>query len=443
MFVLWGRNLKQYNAEGLAAKLAARHYPNIPIKSEYHAEGAYNRCYKVTFKNQTQVIVRLAILGRVGLRKEKVENEVAVMAYLSKKTTIPVPRVLGFGKSAVGPYLVEEFVEGKLLIDLLEAPGRALIQVAILDPNVDLSLLKSAYRTMAILLLKLSSQRFPKIGALESSGKSGLWTVSKRPTTQNHSQLIVYANFPPKEIPCHTFSTSSAYFTALAEDHLRHLEFQRNDAIENAQECRKRYVARCLYRKIAQTFSTTYDEGPFPLICDDFRPSNVIVGEDLQLKSLIDLEFTYAGPVETSHCSPWWLLLAHPDQWDDGLKDFMIKYLPRHEVFLEVLRECEAEAETQGLWLESPRLSEHMARSLHNGHFWFCLAATSSFAFDDIYWKFIDEKHYGTFTSLEDRIALLDKHDSDRMEPFVQMKLEQMKVRKLDDHRTLDEMLET
>lgn len=81
-----------------------------------------------------------------------------------------------------------------------------------------------------------------------------------------------------------------------------------------------------------------------------------------------------------------------------------------------------------------------MAQSLDNGQFWFCLAATSSFGFDDIYWKFIDPVHYGKFTSMEDRIGLLSQQERDDLEPFIQLKMQQMEDTKLGEHRTFEEM---
>lgn len=80
-----------------------------------------------------------------------------------------------------------------------------------------------------------------------------------------------------------------------------------------------------------------YNNGSFPLFCDDLRPSNVLVDEDLSIRAVIDWEFCYAAPVEFSHCSPWWLLLARPETWDSGIDDFLYHYKSRQKIFLEVL----------------------------------------------------------------------------------------------------------
>ncbi|PGH10637.1 hypothetical protein AJ79_05351 [Helicocarpus griseus UAMH5409] len=141
--------------------------------------------------------------------------------------------------------------------------------------------------------------------------------------------------------------------------------------------------------------SNKYNNGPFPLFCDDLRPSNVLVDENLRICAVIDWEFCYAAPAEFSHCSPWWLLLARPETWNAGIDDFLAHYMPRQKIFLEVLRDCENELNQNGSIFGSPRLSELMAQSIEDGSFWVSLAAIYSFAFDDIYWQFIHPKHYG------------------------------------------------
>lgn len=130
----------------------------------------------------------------------------------------------------------------------------------------------------------------------------------------------------------------------------------------------------------------------------------MLVDADLNICSVIDWEFcyaAYAAPAEFFHCSPWWLLLTRPETWDPDLDDFLVQYIPRQKIFLDVLQDRENELIQSGATLESLRLSEHMAQSLDNGNFWFYLTVTYSFAFDDIYWRFIHPKYYGPFGSVE------------------------------------------
>lgn len=180
--------------------------------------------------------------------------------------------------------------------------------------------------------------------------------------------------------------------------HLRHLEFQRNDAVTDEVDCQKKYIARCLFRKISRKISNDHRNGPFRLFCDDFRPDNVLADVSrFVVTGVIDWEFTYVAPAEFTYTAPWWLLLERPELWDSDLNQFLARYTPRLRIFLEVLRECEAEHIRQDTLLDSQRLSGAMARSIDDGLFWFCLAARHSSMFDEIYWNFIDPMYHGPF----------------------------------------------
>ncbi|WEW60256.1 hypothetical protein PRK78_005741 [Emydomyces testavorans] len=440
MFIVWMRHLKKFKNEQLAAKLACQHYHGEPIDAVHHSQGSFNRCYRVKFRDGTDVLVRFPALGRSMFRREKLQDEIAVMEYLSRNTSIPIPQVLGHGTSAVGPYVVLEFVEGKSLSDYLRASHDPMMP-STLNPNIDIAILRQAYLTMAEILLQLSRCRFPAIGGLVKTD-SWKWDIDKRAMTFNMNELVGLGNFPPKMLSQSTFQTANAYFLSLADDHLHHLETQRNDAVADEADCRKKYVARCLFRQIARQFSTAYNNGPFILFCDDLRPSNILVDAELNLRSVIDWEFCYAAPVEFFHCSPWWLLLARPEIWDAGFDDFVAHYIPRQKIFLEILRDREQALVESGIVLESPRLSEHMSQSLENGNFWFFLAATYSWAFDEIYWQFIHPKYYGQLDSIEDLVKLLSLDEQSRIGTFVGDKLKQSKEGGLDSHRTLQEMMD-
>lgn len=146
MYIVWTRNMKQCSTERLAAKLAATHRQSIPIQTVLHKDGAYNRCYKITFKQGPEAIVRLPMLGRVALRREKTDNEISVMEYITKHTSIPTPKIIGSGACAVGPYVVMEFIDGTLLSDHLHAPMNDLTKAAVLNADISEYKLIHAYR---------------------------------------------------------------------------------------------------------------------------------------------------------------------------------------------------------------------------------------------------------------------------------------------------------
>jgi aminoglycoside phosphotransferase (APT) family kinase protein len=436
-FTLWVHAFLRKSPEHLAMRLAATHRSGKPIAACRWKNGSFNLCYRVKYEDGYNAIVRFAALGRTIHRHEKVDNEVAVMDYLRRYTSIKVPEVLGTGTCWAGPYIVMSFIEGEPLSSLLKDPchdGRP-----VLNPQIRNGVLKRAYREMAQVLLELWKPEFPRIGGLEKDGKG--FTVSRRPLTYNMNELATSANLPPRAFPAQTFDSANDYFVCLANQHLAQLQHQRNDAITDEDDGRKKYVARCLFRKIVHHLSM--DEhclGPFRLYCDDFRPSNVLVDlHTLQIAGVVDWEFTYAAPTTFSCVAPWWLLLQSPEDWEADLDEFVERYMPRLRLFLDALRECEDDGAPVP---DSARLSQRMERSIDTGLFWVCLAARSSSMFDEIYWTFLDERHHGPFTSIEDRINLLSEEERIGLDEFVRTKAEHIVEGPLESHYSVDDLVD-
>ncbi|KAH8706068.1 kinase-like domain-containing protein [Talaromyces proteolyticus] len=439
LFQVWIRNLISNAPEELAAKLAAKHWPGTPTTASRFSNGAFNLCYRVTYQDGSRILVRFTALGRVLLRNEKVEDEVAVMNYLAQNTPIPVPKVIGSGKCAVGPYMVMTIIEGNLLSGYLKDP---LQEVVTLNPKIPISALKRAYYGMAEIMLELSKSAFPFIGALREDEFGG-WDVHKRPVTFNMNRLAQFSNIPPGIFAKQRFTNTADYFEELAKQHLYHLEFQRNDAVKDEADCRKKYIARCLFRKISREIPKEHRDGPFRLFCDDLRPGNILVdASNLTVSGAIDWEFTYAAPAEFTYTAPWWLLLERPEEWEPDLNQFLARYMPRFHIFLDTLRECERSKIIEGSLSDSQRLSGAMEVSMETGLFWDCLALRHSSMFDDIYWTFIDQRYYGPFTTIEDRITHLSEEEGMNLENFVQSKIQQAAEGRLISHQSVDEMVD-
>lgn len=258
IFQVWIQNLLRNSPENLAGKLASRHCPGTPVTALRLPNGAFNICYRVAFENGHRVLVRFTALGRVVARNEKVEDEVAIMGYVAQHTTIPVPNVLGYGKCEVGPYIVMSFIEGNPLSGYLRDASQ---EIVTLNSNIPTSALKKAYFGMAEVLLELSKPAFPFIGAIRQD-ESGRWIVPKRPLTFNMNRLAQFSNIPHNVFERRQFSNAVDYFEELARQHFYHLEFQRNDAVTTEADCRKKYVARCLFRKLSREISK-HCSGPF------------------------------------------------------------------------------------------------------------------------------------------------------------------------------------
>ncbi|KAK2737074.1 hypothetical protein FQN55_001286 [Onygenales sp. PD_40] len=416
----------------LPLRLAGHHHAARATEVSEFTTGAYNICCIVTFEDGFRVLVRFPILGQSRFRYEKTNDELLIMAFLARYTSVPIPRVIGAGKWGCGPYIVTTVVEGTLLSKRLGDPA---IRSPNLNPNVSNTELEQAYRGMAQVMLELSKPTFPAIGALK--WEAGDWNVAKRPLSLNMNELVRVANCPPSVFAQHSFQTASEYFQELATQQFLHLKYQRNDAVKDEHDCRKKYIARCLFRRIAQQISA--EPGPFHLYCDDLRPSNVLVS-GLTVTGVIDWEYTYVAPAEFTYTAPWWLLFESPEAWD--LNRFLDQYTPCLQLFLQALQSCEEEQLKKGVLKESQCLSGRMRDSMENGLFWFCLAARKSFMFDEIYWTFLHERYFGHIDSVNDQLSLLTQGERDELDGFVRIKMQQAKEETLDEHLTFDEVFE-
>lgn len=319
--------------------------------------------------------------------EEKVRNEVAVMTFLRQNTNIPVPGIIHYGMgdespAGLGPFILMEHVAHvSNLAAQLRAPGYKRGDRPFLDPDIEEEKLAFFYGQIADILLELSKPSFDKIGSLARDAEG--WNTDNRPLTMNMNELVQLGNFPPKMLPRTSFTTASAYYQHLAETEFMHLAAQRNDAVDS-DDCRNKYVARTLFCKLAAESRlrnhTTPDSGPFKLFCDDLRPTNILLDEDMKIAAVIDWEFTYAAPAEFSHSPPWWLLLEMPEEWPRGVADWTKAYQPRLETFLRVLESREDASIASGALGHEQRLSGRMRESWTQAAFWVDYGARKSWA---------------------------------------------------------------
>lgn len=403
-------------------------------------KGSFNFSFHYSFEDDgPDAIVRFPKPGHVStpLRDEKVINEVQIMEYLRENTTIPIPRIYGWGLTAdspheLGPFIIMDFVKGSLLSDLLKDPKEE--KEAILDPNVNDTILDKVYHQIADYLLQISHLQFTRIGAVTKV--SGSYSVSKRPLTYNMNEIVTVGDFPTHHLPEGSFNTAEAYFESLAKQHMNHLYFQRNLA-SSPKVTRERYVARTQMKQlIAEYCKDNTNKGPFIPFCEDLHPSNMIVDPDTyEIKAVIDFEFTNTMPAQFSYDPPWWLLLAGPEVWLDrtsSMDEFRRLFEVRMEQFLTQLRIVEDKEEEEimeenGVIIQDgPRLSERMRESWGMGQFWFDYAVRRSFEVDAIYWHALD------LGDEDDLTEMLGADDRRHMEDLVEVKALQLESYRAD-----------
>jgi hypothetical protein len=170
-----------------------------------------------------------------------------------------------------------------------------------------------------------------------------------------------------------TYDTTSSYIETLADLNIEHLVHQRNDAVESANDCRRRSVARHLLRKLAGDKRLTnplLEKGPFKIGWDDLRPVNVLLNENIKIIGVVHWEFTYAVPAEFSYAPPWWLLIEKSEVWPKGIEDWTRVFDHHLKTFLRATRAGEDTAIYPGQLKEDQRLSGPMQQSWESGDFW-------------------------------------------------------------------------
>lgn len=153
------------------------------------------------------------------------------MGFLQEKAEcVPIPTIIGCGRSDVGPYIMTEHVEGPLLANCLSNPKP---QPAGLRADVSEVQLRQAYRSMAKILLDLYQLQFPLIGNLDSN--SGKWKIKGCPMTMEMNELIYGANVPYNEFngTGTDFISATHYLLELARQQHLQLKYQRNNAIDD------------------------------------------------------------------------------------------------------------------------------------------------------------------------------------------------------------------
>jgi hypothetical protein len=315
--------------------------------------GGFNVLYPIPIKGFSDpVLARLPCPNQAVFPVEKTLAEAATAAYISQYTQLPVPKVFYSGiDPEVGPFMIiQDLGSRRGMGQALETPREDPNETPVLNPAISESNLKRLYVKMARCVLQLAQPTFQRIGALVEISP-GSYQIQRRPITLNMSNMVQPSNIPHSIFPSEgtTYETTDEWYVVLAEMQMATLLFQHNDMVSSEDDCRNKYVARQLFRRLAKqgrlskfgfagddwstystharpTLSVPHGSGCFRLWCDDFRPINVLVNENDQVLGAIDWEFGYAGPTQFVLDSPWWLLLDVPEMWDDGLEDWTSVY---------------------------------------------------------------------------------------------------------------------
>ncbi|KAM5350184.1 hypothetical protein ACJ41O_006689 [Fusarium nematophilum] len=429
--------------------------------------GGFNVLYRIRIEGVPgDVMVRLPCPSLVQFPDEKTVQEAATAACVAKNTRIPVARQFFHGEnSRVGPFVILERIENRGSMSArLTRPNDDPGETHVLNPGIPEPTLADLWTKAARCLLQLSQLTFPRIGSLVEASE-GSFDIARRPITHNMTDMVRLANIPRAVLPPpgKTYGSVDEWYTALAEMHMAQLIFQQNDLVLSEDDCRNKYVARQVFRRLAKqgrlsTFGFAQDNwsaqssridpstlcpappssGSFRLWGDDLRAGNILLNESDDIAAVIDWEFAYAGPTQFILDPPWWLLLDLAETWAPGIDAWRETYEVRLRTWLSAMRRSEEDAEEPSN-LPAP-LSTYMQESWETGRFWLNYGARKSWAFDTMYWRFLDERFFGAREGgvvkgdlWKTRLHLLTEEEQEAMEPFVQWRMKKSQDRVIVD----------
>ncbi|KAH6882542.1 hypothetical protein BKA58DRAFT_447182 [Alternaria rosae] len=158
----------------------------------------------------------------------------------------------------------------------------------------------------------------------------------------------VVTNYPVDQFPSAAFNSTQAFLHYRADEHLAHLQVQRNFA-HSRQDAGKCFIARHKFRQLIEQYypPSKADDGPFIPYYHDFRPKNMLARYEegsLKIAAVLDFEFTNTMPAQFAYDPPWWLAMVSPGLMLEQLaiKDFEAMYVPCLERFLQAMTKVEA-----------------------------------------------------------------------------------------------------
>lgn len=248
------------------------------------------------------------------------------------------------------------------------------------DKHDDVRLRKNLYRGLASTILSLTRVPLPRIGAFRLDD-NGYLHLDNRPLSM---EFVMQENEGiPLQVPRDaTLSTVDDFILQqLAALDTRMLH--QPNAVESYSDGWFQMAGLAAARAaFPHMFRPELRSGPFAFSLTDLHPSNIIVDDDWNIVSIIDLEFSCSWPIEFQQ-PPYWLggqLIDEVDRVDFG---------PKHEQFLEVLEEQERLSGRS----EANSLSSIMRQAWASGSFWVTLAIKDPISFTTIFYDRIVPYH--------------------------------------------------
>ena len=339
--------------------------------------GTFNICYWVQVEGlDVQWVVRFPLLGMLpeSVLVAKLNSEVATLKFLQQKTSVRVPRLIGFGlgdEEIPVPFIIIQHVQGIPLNIYWKRHGD--------QPKF----VESVLNSLAQQYLSLLSHPFDRIGSLCLTKDHNGWEIGSAPLSIDQFDLyrdgLSIKSLPP-------MSSSLEYYHSQSQLFERRINEQRNSVFDE-EDALQKYVTSEIFRLTIPSFvNARFDGGPYFLCHLDLHASNVLINKNLEIEAILDWEFASVLPIEIACAPPRCLGISTPDQLKLHSASYQL-FASRLEIFITQVHASLRTILAPTLGDEGCRYIEDRLRSAFSqNHSFFAWSASDVRNLYDIVW---------------------------------------------------------
>ncbi|KAL2264096.1 hypothetical protein VTK26DRAFT_2298 [Humicola hyalothermophila] len=348
-------DLQQQSEHGRLSSLVAHHLQIeasrcVTEPTEKWPTGSFNKCVPIHVDGQStgttagsQLLLRIPMAHRLtGLVEEKMRCAVATYIWMQENCPdIPIPRLrtcAWFGwpipSYYVGNPWIHDFPAGYILLEVIDQ-GKPLANSWFSAP-VDPAKRQNLFRGISRLILKLARVPLNRIGSFSFDPDMGTISLTNRPLT---SGIAIMENDGAP----------------------------RKNAVKSREDCYYQMAVQAILRIMSQQYlNRGLRQGPFYMQLADLHPGNLIVDDDWNITSLIDLEWICARSPQMIDI-PYWITSRSIDEI--CLPQYSAEYAAARETFMAAFKE-----EERGMSGNLPKIIE---KSYSSKALWFFHALDS------------------------------------------------------------------
>ena len=256
-------------------------------------KGTFNICYWVQVEGNEKWVVRFPLLGMHSLDMivSKMDSEIATLKFLNERTSVRVPRLIGFGlgdDDSPVPFIIMQHVEGLPLNIYWKRYGD--------NPKF----VKGITKSLAQQYCSLLRHPFDRVGSLRLTKDRDGWEIGSAPLSIDQFDLF---RDGLKFTPSNPISSSEDYYLSQSRLFERYINEQRNSVFDE-EDALQKYVTPEVFRQVIPHYmQKKFNNGPFFLCHLDLHASNIMTNKNLEVEAILDWECASVLPFEVA-CAP-------------------------------------------------------------------------------------------------------------------------------------------